>query len=282
MAKQLSKKQKDILALALKLESKDTTSVPVFLLDLIHKQQEIAKGEKGDEGHTPTDEELLVLIRPLIPEPEDGDDGHTPTDKELLALIRPLIPVVQDGEDGKTPTTEELAALIGPLIPPPLEGSPDSPDEIADKLNLLEGAVDMSVIRGLDKLEKRVKETTPRGISIGASRGFQLYVDGAKKGLAQYLNIIPGTGVSMVYSSAYGRNDLTISASATSSILVATGTRNDSNMDFTFVSQPAIVVINGASYRSTGGAITWTWTAATLTVTLSSAVGSGGDIYGIS
>lgn len=41
-----------------------------------------------------------------------GDDGHTPTDEEILALIEPLIPQVTDGA---TPTKEELTALIMPI-----------------------------------------------------------------------------------------------------------------------------------------------------------------------
>lgn len=42
-----------------------------------------AKGEKGDsvkgdKGDAPTEQELLSLIKPLIPEPIKGIDGRTP------------------------------------------------------------------------------------------------------------------------------------------------------------------------------------------------------------
>lgn len=69
------------------------------------------KGDPGNDGHTPTDEELVALIKPLIPEPISG---KTPTHEELLALIKPLIPKVKDGE---TPSDERLIALIKPLLP---------------------------------------------------------------------------------------------------------------------------------------------------------------------
>lgn len=36
------------------------------------------KGLKGDDGKTPTEEELLSIIKPLIPEPIKGDEGYTP------------------------------------------------------------------------------------------------------------------------------------------------------------------------------------------------------------
>lgn len=72
-----------------------------------------AKGDKGEKGDTPTDEELVALIKPLIP---NVKDGHTPTEQELLALILPQIPIVKDGE---TPDDKRLLALIRPLIPTP-------------------------------------------------------------------------------------------------------------------------------------------------------------------
>lgn len=62
------------------------------------------------------------------------------------------------------------------------------------------------------------------------------------------------------------------------SILTATGTVDDSNVDFVFASEPTVVVVNGAVYRKNRG---WTWTLGTLTVTLASPAGSGGDVYGL-
>jgi len=66
------------------------------------------------DGHTPTDAELIALIKPLIPEPKKGEDGKTPTKQEILALLKPLIPKVKDGE---TPTDERLLKLIEKVAP---------------------------------------------------------------------------------------------------------------------------------------------------------------------
>lgn len=78
-----------------------------------------------------------------------------------------------------------------------------------------------------------------------------------------------------------GQVDITFSGSGGSySILTAAGTIDDSNTAFVFTKLPTELVINGASYIQTGGAITWTWNAGTLTATLSSSVGTGGSIYG--
>lgn len=94
---------------------------------------EAIRGEKGDPGYTPTEEEIINLIKPLIPEAPTPQiiseeeikkiliplipkvqNGKTPTKDELLKLILPLIPKVKPG---KTPTKKELLALIKPLIP---------------------------------------------------------------------------------------------------------------------------------------------------------------------
>lgn len=59
-------------------------------------------------------------------------------------------------------------------------------------------------------------------------------------------------------------------------ILAATGTVDDSNLDFTFTTEPLLIVINGASYRKGHG---WSWSVGT--ATLDFPVGTGGDIYGL-
>lgn len=55
------------------------------------------------DGKTPSKEELLSLIKPLIPRPmpgEDGEDGKTPTEDELLDLIESVMPDAIPGPPG--------------------------------------------------------------------------------------------------------------------------------------------------------------------------------------
>lgn len=70
-----------------------------------------------------------------------------------------------------------------------------------------------------------------------------------------------------------------VDAAAAISLLTITGTINDSNVTFTAATEPGLLVINGGVYRTTGGAITWTYVAGT--ITLSSPIGTGGSIFGI-
>lgn len=73
----------------------------------LSEKMDISEDGKGDtfvirckKGDSPTKEELLELIVPLIPEPVKGEDGKTPTEDELIDLIIPLIPEPIKGEDG--------------------------------------------------------------------------------------------------------------------------------------------------------------------------------------
>jgi len=144
------------------IDNKETKSDQDLIEQTTLKLLKNVKGDKGDsikgdDGHTPTDKELLNLIKPLIPVVKDG---KTPTSEEILALIKPLIPQVKDGA---TPTREELLSLIMPLIPEPIQGEQGKdgkeiePEEISKKLNTLEEKVEMKVIKGLKAYLKKLE-----------------------------------------------------------------------------------------------------------------------------
>ncbi len=65
------------------------------------------------DGSTPTTDELLALIKPLIPKVKNGADGHAPTSGELKALIAPLIPKPKDAKMHKI---EDIVAAAIPAI----------------------------------------------------------------------------------------------------------------------------------------------------------------------
>lgn len=133
----------------------------------------IASAEKGADGKTPTEDELLALIRPLIPQ---VIDGHTPTNTELLDLIKPLIPKIKDGN---TPSDEHLLSLIQPLIPILQNGKdadeqkiitqvtakietdlPKLGEPIRDSLELLrdDNRLDVSAVKGIEEKFKKLRE----------------------------------------------------------------------------------------------------------------------------
>lgn len=232
------------------------------------------KGEKGDK---PTDEEIISLIKPLIPEPINGED-YVLTENDKKEIAKSItVPVVEKVIE-KTEVIKEQPIITNEIKE---VAKYETGEQIIEKINSDETSkIKKEKVEGLDDEFNAVRDTIsniPRG---GGSRGVQLYVDGGKKGMVNMINLIPGSGVTLNYSSAYGRNDITISASGGSfAILTATGTIDDTNLDFTFISKPAIIVVNGASYIENVG---WTWNSGTLTATLlTPPVGVGGNLYGI-
>ena len=122
----------------------------------INKFVEMIKGAKGDDGGTPTTEDLIKIIKPLIPEPLKGD---MPSEQDLIKLIKPLIPKPIKGDKGDSPI-KGIDYFDGENGKIPIKGidyfdgengSPDKPKEIAEKLNTLEEEIKISVIKGLQK-----------------------------------------------------------------------------------------------------------------------------------
>ncbi|HEC65397.1 MAG TPA: hypothetical protein ENI23_08885 [bacterium] len=115
------------------------------------------KGEKGDsikgdDGDTPTEKELLKLIKPLIP--------SKTSNKELQALIKPLIPPAVE----PTPADEEkiVETVLGriPKVEPIPEGDPLTPDLLVDTINQDTGKqIKLERIEGLEERFKKIAQT---------------------------------------------------------------------------------------------------------------------------
>lgn len=145
---------------ALRVELKEMT---------LEEFNNVVSSLKGEDGKTPTKEELDVLIAAQIPEPvhgKNGDNGKTPSEKELLRLIKSVMPKVKDGI---TPTRSELLALIIPLIPKVKsgedgkDGSVITKKQLKEKINSISGGVEIAVIKGLatrlQTLEQMIRES---------------------------------------------------------------------------------------------------------------------------
>jgi len=196
-----------------------------------------------------------------IAQPKDGKDGLPGADADEEYVI-----------------SQVLSRIVMPEVRDPIM---DTPIELRDKLESLkdDDRLDKAAIRGIDKIEERVKQVENRPApKIGGAKGFQLLINGVKKLLtAQTVNFVPGSGVSISYAHAQGRNDITISASGGNiSILTATGDIDGVNTSYTFASEPVVVIVNGASYRNTKG-VSISGTSATLDF----APQVGSDVYGL-
>lgn len=133
------------------------------------------------------------------------------------------------------------------------------------------------ILRELTKKLPDLKDTMNQyGAVISGSAKMTILNNGER--LSEHvLNLNFGPGL----TASYSNGTILVSANASGSILTATGAINDSNLSFTFTQQPSVLIVNGSTYQQTGGSITWTWTSATLTATLSAAVGTNGSIFGM-
>ncbi len=212
---------------------------------------------------------LETRVNSKIAEIKDGENGEDGKDADQTAIVEEVLK--------RLPSFLEI-----PTAQDVLNEVPKLGERVRDSLELLDGdeRLDKKAIRGIEEIEKKINEISIRPTRVGGAKGIGLYVDGTKKLLtAQQINLIAGTNVTLTYSFANGRNDITISSTVGAgafTVLTATGAVDDSNTSFTFASAPSLVIVNGASYRDGRGcAISGT------SVTLDNPVGSGGDIYAL-
>lgn len=239
------------------------------------------KGDKGKDGYTPVkgkDYFTLSEIREMISfilkqaTPKKGVDyfdGISPEiDYEhIINATISKLPVIKDGKDGLTPikgidylTKEEIESVkqeiksdLGNLI------KQTDPEEL---LHLFTQKGKKLSIKHIDGLEQTIS-----AFSNQLGRGY-LHGGGVP-------SLTAGAGITLTSKSDGG---YTVSTSASGSVITMTGTIDDSNVTFTCSTQPSEMVINGVSYLTTGGAITWTYLAGT--ITLSVPVGTNGTIWG--
>ena len=209
--------------------------------------------------------------------------------KSTMAKMAEMDSCMAEVKDGKDADEELIVGKVLEQIEIPdedeiFESLPAKGALVRQSLEALKDndRLDKSAVKGIEGIEEEIKNIKSIKITGGGGghggRGVQLKVDGVKKGLAQEINLIPGAGITISYSAAYGRNDITITATGTAALtpIAMTGTINDTNVDFTAASEPSLVIINGASYRHGKGV-----TIAGTTITLDNPVGVGGDLYGL-
>lgn len=161
--------------------------------------------------------------------------------------------------------------------------------ETRDKLETLkdDDRLDMSAVKGLENLEKKVKEQNPRIGSIFGARGVQLYVNDVKKGLVNTINLVPGTNITITHNTASGRNDITISSSggSGSTPLVAMETPDGNRTVFTFsaaIAKPSYIYSDNVRMAATGKdgvTVNWSWNSGAKQATMT--VAPSTDIEGV-
>lgn len=227
--------------------------------DKIPGLSSILESVKGKDA----DPEEVAKLLLESPEFVDKLKEYLPTETDIKNYLKPLIPKVKDGytpkkgvdyNDGKDANVDEITRRVSLLMPlakqgmqgdAGKDGSPDTGEEIAQKLNTLEDVVDQKVIKGLGKWQKMVMRMI-------------------KESIKPYLH---GGGSSTSTSTGSGYQ------------LTTSGTVNGTNKVFAFATAPnAIVVDTVPMKRLQADGVTANWTGTT-TITLT--VAPNDVIFGI-
>jgi len=227
------------------------------LVALINKIQ-ILKGDKGEDGYTPvkgkdyfTNDEIDEFISNILEQAtpvkgvhyDDGEDGHTPTTQELRKLIIPLIPDAQGGKpgkDGSPDKPEEIATKLNTL-----KGVLD--------ISVVDGAVHQKdleksskdLLSGMQKIDGRVKLIDQRWHSGGLSK---VSTDATLTG-----NGTPASPLSVVGASTWYQDEIVSNGSTGTSFNL-----NHTPLSVVFLYKNGQYLVSGNSfdYTRSGVAIT--------------------------
>jgi hypothetical protein len=218
---------------------------------------EMIKGEKGETGNEPTDERLISLIEPLIPEPIKGDDGKdyilTAKDKKEIAskitvpVVEKIIEKIEVQQPIVTNEVKEVAIY-------------ETPEQISEKLQTLKNAwLEVKAIKGLDEILTRMGDNF-----LQQARGF---VPNALASLydVDVRNITNGQALIWDTTKQKFVPGATSGSGARFTNLPATGAVDGSNTTFTFTQKPTYIVSDGAWYVENSG---WTWSSLTATMSV--------------
>lgn len=239
------------------------------VLDAVEKIQSIAvnideikrgpQGQPGVQGASVDHSKVVADVVKQIPKPSDG---KSPRVEALAAALLPKMtayfkdhmPQVADGAPGKDAAEIDINVVV---------------DRLFEALKSGEKKLTMTQIDGLDGRVAELRNHVATSLA-GAQYGKDTWARGGGD------TVKAGSNVTIT-TDADGKKVIT--ATSGFGIITITGTVDDSNVSFTATSQPTLLNINGAFYQKTGGTYTWTYVAGT--ITLSTPVGTGGQIFGV-
>ena len=209
------------------------------------------KGVHYDDGHTPTPEELIALITPLIPEPVPGEPGRNGFDADEERIIKSVLSKIPAPKDGKNPSVKEVVkatlAHLGSL-----KGN-DRPS-----LKMFREADDLI---GSVALHKNMLHNMPKSL-----------IDGDQRWHGGFPGLVAGTGVTLTTNA---NGTITVTSSGSGGIWVTgnnttptpgvIGTQDGVNLTFTLPSTPVSVLflyLNGQLLTDLG--VDYTLTGATI------------------
>lgn len=165
-----------------------------------HIKVQAVRGKDGKDAVPPSKDELVSLMKPLIPAPVKGDRGNDGTDGAPGRAGKDG--VGKDGKSGKDGTNGKDGQAG-------LDGSPDTPDQVVEKVNQATQKIDSKQVKGLNEV---ISEVARIGTNPGGGGGRTVrYLDEGVEASAYVTELNFGTGLSLSYA---GDGRVTITGSA--------------------------------------------------------------------
>lgn len=237
----------------------------------IHAIKGIVKGDKGEDGYTPvkgkdyfTQQEVNAFL--FAAAPRKGTDYFTEEDiQSILDLVTPTKGIhYRDGSDG----------INGKDGVNGKDGTEITPQEIANRLNILPKAIKSSTIDGILTIEEIRTELTKKGSKNRITKQdldmSDLRWHGGGLSSVAHDATLTGNGTTS--------SPLSVVPSGATGYQAATGTVNGVNTIFVFTTAPNAIVRDGVTIRKTSSDGTVNWTGTT-TVTL--AIAPNLDVFAV-
>lgn len=202
----------------------------------------------------------------IDPEELRGPKGNPGTD----GLSGPMGPRGRDGEDGNDglPGTRGENGLDGTDGKPGRDGSPDTPLQIAEKVNTLVGKIKRNAIEGFDELERLIR--TANALPPATTH---FYNNSRHIGRAKNLNFIPGTNTTLSIAVVGDQANITVNATGGSSSAGAVISATDSgdHQNYTLSTSPTTssyyILMNNGIYTTDDSSFPFSVSGTTLTFT---------------
>ena len=285
------------------IQQRETNDLLKSLIDNMQEMKEakiipVLKGDKGEDGKRGSSflgcvdylsdlpNIALVQDRDYVYVKETGEIYYSNSlTWELMDRIRGIdgyTPVA--GVDYEIPNEEAIASMVFDRllyeIPEPVhgkdgvdgrDGSPDSPEDIANKLNTLEGALEISVLKGYEDSDAIIAKIKKQKLKPRDIEGMPLDFNDQRwhgGGISNITGFIQA-GVNVTITGTGTSSDPYIISSTgggSSSPQTPTGTVDGSNTVFTALATPTSVVADGSTYFNGAG-----YTLVGLTITMDNA-----------
>lgn len=201
---------------------------------------------KGVDGYTPV----------------AGVDFQVPDEDEILNRLLRYIPDPIPGEPGKDGVNGK-------------DGSPDTAEQIVEKINTLKDVIEPSVIKGYESSDDVIKKIKKQKLELKDINGMPLNMNDLRwhgGGISNITGLVTAGANITVTGSGTATDPYVIIGTAGGGFteLPATGAVDGSNVTYTFTAVPSYIVADGIWLKPTGNnsPATVFWTNVGLTVTM--------------